>query len=161
MEFPSFFPATGPFFPNQALIFQRAFNLRVISSIWEPWTGYWRQWCIIMLYHEGLTSLFIVGEMMFNVGQHRPLSHANSRNCKHNKAGFSESNEGENDSQILRSRDNMALPCEELNLHLGKPSLSVALFPPMEQSFNPVLACTLNFHANPPCLYFFKNPAAK
>ena len=50
---------------------------------------------------------------------------------------------------------------EELNLHLGKPTLSVALFSPMEQSFNPLLACTLNFQANPPCFYFFKNPAAK
>ena len=50
-------------------------------------------------------------------------------NCKHNNAGFSESNEGENDSQRLRSIDNMALRCEELNLHLGKPTLSVALFP--------------------------------
>ena len=67
------------------------------------------------------------------------------RNCTHNNAGFSESNEGENDRQRLRSRDNLALPCKELNLRLGKPTLSVALFPPMEQSFNPVLACKLNF----------------
>ena len=50
-------------------------------------------------------------------------------NCKHNNAGFSESKEGENDSQRLRSRDNMALHCEELNLHLRKSTLSVALFP--------------------------------